>query len=204
VTGPAATAFAVTVPQDWFEVDLVPSTRDASIRSLVYQQTRQVPELRNMRSDIVRLVQEFAARASDAGAVYCACFVRPTEAGPVTGSVTVTVIDSPPGPADGTPAVDRLLGTLSGPDAPAATTVTVAALPHFGEVARTYGIEDVTLPDGHIVRSVVMQTFIPLDGGKLALVTGSSAVLWLEESLLELFDAVTSTFRLLDTAGHPI
>jgi hypothetical protein len=188
----AGLAFALTVPRDWYEIDLLPATRDTSLQSLVYEQTRQVPELRSMRADIVRLVREFASRAHEAGAVYCACFVTPTEAGPVTGSLTVTVVDPPPGP-DG-PQLDLLLDLLTSPGGP---TVAVAELPHVGQVARTYGIEDVPFPDGGSVRSVVMQTFVPLGDGRVALVTGSSPVLWLEESLLDLFDAVTGTFRLV-------
>ena len=195
----SSTGFSLTIPRDWFEVDLRPASRDASIRALVYDRAREVPELRAMRPDLVRLLREYAVRAREAGAVYCGCFVRPTEAGPVTGSLTVTVIDPPPGPGDG-PAMERLLDTLSGPDAATAVTVTVAVLPEVGEVARTYGIEDVPMPDGGSVRCVVMQTFVPFGSGKLALVTGSSPVLWLEESLLDLFDAVTSTFRVLDAA----
>jgi hypothetical protein len=193
VTVAASVGFSLTVPRDWYELDLMPATRDASLKALVYEQTRQVPELRAMRADIVRLVREFAVRAHEAGAVYCACFVTPTDAGPVTGSMTVTVVDPPPGP-DG-PELDRLLDLLSTPGGP---TVAVADLKHVGQVARTYGVEDVPLPEGGSVRSVVMQTFVPLGDGRVALVTASSPVLWLEESLLDLFDAVTSTFRLVD------
>ena len=190
-----STGFALTVPRDWYEIGLLPSTREAALRSLVYERTRQLPELRAMRADIVRLVREFAVRAYDAGAVYCACFVTPTDAGPITGSLTVTVIDPPPGPDHAQ--LDRLLDLLERPDGP---SVAVVDLPLVGQVARTYGLEDVPMPEGGAVRSVVMQTFVPLGDGRLALVTGSSPVLWLEDSLLDLFDAVTSTFQLIDAS----
>lgn len=188
--------FAITVPREWFELDVMPASRDASIKSMVYDRTRQVPELRDSRAAIVKLLREFARDAWDAGAVYCASLVEPTSDGPITASLTVTMIDSPSGP-DESSGVDRLLDSLGASAAGKGLqrTVTTTTLPGVGEVARTYGVEDVALPDGRNLRCVLMQTFVPLPGGALALVSASSPVLWLEESLLDLFDAVTGTFR---------
>jgi hypothetical protein len=62
---------------------------------------------------------------------------------------------------------------------------------------RTSGVEDVELPDGSgWIRSVVMQTIIPVpDTEKVTMVTLSSPSLALAEEFLDLFDAVTGTFR---------
>jgi hypothetical protein len=58
-------------------------------------------------------------------------------------------------------------------------------------------VEDLALPDGsgHI-RSVVMQTFVPVpDDRRVMIVSCSSPVVLLAEDLLDLFDAITSTFH---------
>lgn len=196
--GVTGLGFSITVPDSWFEVDTRPATRDASIKSLVYERVREQPDMREARPAIVKLLREFAERASAAGAVYCACMVHPTDEGPITASATITLIDSPGSAAAAPLTVDRLLDELSNRDAQGriTTQLTVAALPEVGEVARSYGVEDLQLPDGRTLRSVVMQTFVPLPGrDELALVSCSSPVLDLEDQLLDLFDAVTSTFR---------
>lgn len=78
--------------------------------------------------------------------------------------------------------------------------VTTVDIPGVGPAARTQGVEDIPLPgDGlnRTVRAVLMQTYIPVPGqeGKVALVAGSSQVLDLADSFLDIFDAITSTFR---------
>jgi hypothetical protein len=76
--------------------------------------------------------------------------------------------------------------------------VTTVEIPETGLAARTFGIEDVAVPgDSRTVRAVLMQTFIPLPGhdDKVALVAGSSSVVDRADSFLDVFDAVTSTFR---------
>jgi hypothetical protein len=78
--------------------------------------------------------------------------------------------------------------------------VTTVDIPGVGTAARTYGIEDIPVPDDALkrtIRAVLMQTFIPVPGqeGKVALVAGSSQVLDLADSFFDIFDAITSTFR---------
>jgi hypothetical protein len=197
----APDGFTITVPDSWFELDLLPATRDANINSLVYEQVRGPDELVAVRPQIVSLLRDFAEYAWESGATYCACFVTPTTEGPITGSVTVSVIDAPAGASDAPP-IDRALTHLQQVPVPrtAGTSrcVTTATIEGLGLVARTYGIEDVTLPNGSVVTSVTMQTFVPLPpSNRLLLVSASSPVLWLEEELLELFDAVANTVRLI-------
>src|SRR5206468_2143265 len=79
VTGPALDAsigFSLRVPPNWFELDVHPATRDASARELVRTRIAEVPELQGRRAEITRLLQEQAASAWEAGAVYCAAMAE--------------------------------------------------------------------------------------------------------------------------------
>ncbi len=210
-TGPAATpsaaplpgtAFALTVPASWFELDLRPQTRDGAIRALVDARIRGQAELADHRQSVVKLLRGQARRAWEAGAVYCACMVEPTDEGPITAAVTVSIVEAPIGAGAAedrlTPLLERLHAKqAAGPD-DTWTRVEVVRIDGAGESARTAGVEDVDLPDGSgWVRTVLMQTFVPLpDGQRVALVTCSSPVLPLADVLLDLFDAVSSTLRL--------
>lgn len=186
-----AVGFALTVPVDWFEIDLRPTTREASITSLVHEQVPRSSPLYDARAGVKKLLVDYSAQAWEAGAAYCACFVQPTDEGPITGSVAVMIVDPPMrGPAT----VDAVLDALSSAE-PDRVPV-VASIEGIGEVARFYGTEEIELPDGRLAESIVMQTFIPIPGStRFAVVSASSPVLWLDEVLLDLFDAVTGTFR---------
>lgn len=201
--------FAITAPELWFELDLHPVTRAENIRRLVYERVREQPELRDQRAAIVRLLEDFAQRATASGAVYSSAFVQPSTDGPITGSLTISIVDGPAdvGGAEPDPVralLERLTPRPRGADGVTWLDVAVVDLADYGPVARTSGVEDLQLPDGSPVRVVTMQTFVPLPavgpGRRVALVSASSPVLWLAEELLDLFDAVTSTFRLVRSA----
>ncbi len=195
--------FALTVPPDWFELELRPALREASIKALVHERVRGQAQLREARPGIVKLLLEYAERAWASGARYCACFVQPTAEGPITGAVTVTLTAAPTPPGSPAPlTVDALVTALDRIAAQAARPASVVQIEEVGEAARTYGVEDVPMPNGALVRNVVMQTLVPVPGSTdVVLITGSSPVLWLEEQLLDLFDAVSSTFRFAVAGG---
>lgn len=64
------------------------------------------------------------------------------------------------------------------------------------------GVADVRLPGGGVLRTIIMQTFVPLDAERILLVAATSPALDLVEPLIELFDAVTSTLLVLPDAGE--
>ncbi|WP_459645943.1 hypothetical protein [Kineococcus sp. NUM-3379] len=206
--GPAlegAAGFALSVPREWYELELRPHLRDASIRAVLEQQTREVPDLREHRSAIASFLRQQARRAWDAGAVYSASMVEPTEDGPVTANVTVSFVQGPL--AADSADEDRLSAILDPLEEKQArseddtwTRVTVVDLPKVGQAARTYGVEDVELPEqAGWVRVVSMLTMVPVPGvNRVALVTCTSPVLALAEPFLDLFDAVSGSFELLD------
>ncbi|WP_432094249.1 hypothetical protein [Streptomyces sp. bgisy100] len=196
--------FHIKVPKSWWEFDIRPASRDDTIRQLVNERVRQRPELAEHRDAFTWFLQKAAGDAWQSGALYCGCMAESFGgAAPVTASVTVSVIGARTGDGEILPTDPQLIAQQISPrpakrDGDAWREVTTVEIPQVGPVARTYGIEDVTVPgDERTVRAVLMQTFIPVPGqeGTVALVSGSSQVLDLADSFFDMFDAITSTFR---------
>ncbi|GAA2607749.1 hypothetical protein GCM10010304_68190 [Streptomyces roseoviolaceus] len=79
--------------------------------------------------------------------------------------------------------------------------VTTVEIPEVGPAARTYGVEDVPVPEGdsRTLRMVLTQTYVPVPGttDQVVLISGAGPVLDLAEAFHDIFDAVTSTFRII-------
>ena len=196
--------FHIKVPKSWWEFDIRPVSRDDTIRQLVNERIRQRPELAEHRDAFTWFLQKAARDAWQSGALYCGCMAESFGgAAPVTASVTVSVIGAQTDDGEILPTDPQLIAQQISPrqakrDGDAWREVTTVEIPQVGTVARTRGIEDVTVPgDERTMRAVLMQTFIPVPGqeGTVALVSGSSQVLDLADSLFDMFDAITSTFR---------
>jgi hypothetical protein len=211
VSGPkfdSGAAFSIRVPETWFEVDVRPATRDGAASELVRERITDLPELRERRADVVRLIRRQAARAWDAGAVYCAVMAEPVADGLLPGCVTVSFTAGPPDAAgDAADRTSPLLAPLAVKKArdehDTWTEVTTVDLPHAGTAARSFGVEDVADEGaaGRPVRVVTMQTFVPLRGvNRVAIVSCGSPAVEVAPALLDVFDAVTSTFALHRTA----
>ena len=197
-TPAAPVAFALQLPADWFELDVKPRTRDAMIRLLVDDRVKLQAELREHRSELVKLLRRQARDAWDAGAKYCACFVIAVGESIIPGSITVSVIPSPHGRATVDAVAENLTSHEAEDDDSTWSRRSLVTLPDVGRAARREGVIDVPLPDGRqVVRTVVMQTFVPLTDGRLLLVAAASPALDLVDPLLELFDAVTATLTLV-------
>ncbi|MEU8978915.1 hypothetical protein [Streptomyces sp. NPDC048309] len=199
--------FRIKVPETWWEFDVRPESRDDSIRRMVNERVQQHRELAKYRDTYTAFLQKSAADAWKSGALYCGCMAE-TFGGdtPITGSVTVSIVggrsQQTGEPLSNAPAT--IAGQLAVREAKqegdAWRKVTTVDIPGVGPAARTYGIEDIAVPDDSLnrtIRAVLMQTFIPVPGqeGKVALVAGSSQVLDLADSFFDIFDAITSTFR---------
>ncbi|MGW0733737.1 hypothetical protein [Streptomyces sp. NPDC002851] len=196
--------FHIKVPQSWWEFDIRPASRDQTIRELVNERVRQRPELADHRDAFTSFLQKAARDAWQSGSLYCGCMAESFGGeAPVTGSVTVSVIGARTDDGEILPTDPQLIAQQISPrearrEGDAWRKVTTVEIPQVGAVARTYGIEDVTIPgDERTVRAVLMQTFIPVpeQEGMVALVSGSSQVLDLADSFFDMFDAITSTFR---------
>jgi hypothetical protein len=195
--------FAIAVPGSWFEIDLRPATRDTSIGSLVAERVRDVPELREHRGTITRMLRRQARTAAEGGAVYCACMVEPTDEGALPASITVTLAPGPLAGGDDEARFDALVASLTAKepknDDDTWSRVSTVTIPEIGRCARTHGIEDIDLPDNAgWIRVVSMQTFAALPGrNRVVIVSCSSPVLPLADAWFDVFDAITGTLRLV-------
>lgn len=200
----------LSVPPTWFVVDVDPATRGSSLDALLEEQVRDVPHLRPHRTAVARLLRSSAEDAWAAGAVLCAAMVEPVSDdaadGVLTASAVALVVPGPVGVAD-----DERLAALSAPLVPVTRDdaapealwreVGVTEVPGAGTAVRSAGVEDVELPEGAgTVRMVVLRTLVPLPAAKVLALTCSSPAVDLADDLLDLFDAVSGSLRVLDAA----
>ncbi|MGW0910891.1 hypothetical protein ACWD1Z_03945 [Streptomyces sp. NPDC002784] len=198
--------FRIKVPESWWEFDVRPESRDDSIRRMVNDRVAGHPELSKYRDTYVEFLRKAAADAWKSGALYCGCMAESFGGDtPITGSVTVSLVggrsqSGEPLSTDPSVMASQLAVKEAKKEGDSWRKVTTVDIPGVGPAARTYGIEDIAVPDDALkrtIRAVLMQTFIPVPGqeGKVALVAGSSQVLDLADSFFDIFDAITSTFR---------
>lgn len=193
-------AYTLTTPDSWVELDLQPATRERSIREAVERRTREVPELWEQRHAIRKLFIAEAERAHRSGAVACSSFTMPTDAGPVTGAMTVSLVADP---GAGREDLRAELGfrerpRTDDPLAPYAVT-SVVELADGLSCPRSAGIEDVALDGGHYLRQVFMTTAVPVPRFRsVFLIAASSPSLPLADALIDVFDAVSSSFRVVE------
>jgi hypothetical protein len=196
-------SFSLTVPMSWWEFDLHPATRDEAIRRLVGKRVNETPELAPHRTVLTKFLRNAAREAYESGAVYVGCMAQNFGKLPLTATMTVSLVGARTAegrllPTDPASIAAGLREKLARREGDTWRKVTTVEIPETGTAARTYGVEDVEVPgDTRSVRSVLMQTFIPLPGGgdRVALVSGSSLVIDLADCFFDVFDAVTSTFR---------
>jgi len=203
----APTGFGITVPGSWFEVDVHPDTRNSAISALVTERTQAVPELIPHRAALARALRGAARSAYANGAAYCGVMAEGFDGAVLTASVTVSIIEAPDADA-GSATITRHLRSLPrrGEHTPW-REVGQVELPRLGTVPCTRGVEDVVLPEGDgWIRSVLMQTFVPFPGAapgrtpeRFAMITASSPILPMTDDLLDLFEAITSTFQFTTT-----
>lgn len=208
-------AVHILVPSSWYEFDIHPATRDASIREVVRARVQERPQLAEHRTDLVRTLRRVADEAWTGGVLYFGAMAEIDDEVPLTASLTVSVLDaqdeaSGESLASGGP--QGVLGVLkqipqgSRPTDPW-RRVRLVDLPDAGQAARTEGIEDVEIPrDNRSARMVMAQTFVPFPAGdpRVAVISAASPQLTLAEPMLELFDGIASTFRFIgaaETAG---
>ncbi|MFF0190051.1 hypothetical protein [Streptomyces sp. NPDC005244] len=199
-----STGFALAVPESWWEFDIRPEGRDATIRALVDDRVRETPELAPYRSDLTTMLRRMAKDAHNSGAVYMGCMAENFDGVPLSATITVSVVGarSEQGAAlstDPRAIADSLRTITPRREDDAWRTVTTVEIPEIGLTARTFGVEDVPVSQGdaRTLRMVLTQTYIPVPGttGQVVLVSGASPVLDLAEAFHDIFDAVTSTFR---------
>jgi hypothetical protein len=126
--------------------------------------------------------------------------------GVLPASVTAFMLPGPLGARSDEPdRIAALLPMLQPKEAKDAddtwTRVSLLELPEAGHAVRTAGVEDLEPEPGRKIRVVQMQTFVPIpDVNRVLLISCSSPAVAVAEGLLDLFDALTGTLRLIDSA----
>ncbi|MGW0489598.1 hypothetical protein [Streptomyces olivaceus] len=195
---------SLTVPDSWWEFEIRPEGREATIRALVDERVNETPELAPYRSDLTAMLRKMAKDAHDSGALYLGCMAENFDGVPLSATVTVSVLGAKnqQGVAlstDPRAIADSLRTVTARREGDAWREVTTVDIPEVGPAARTYGVEDVPVAPGdrRTLRMVLTQTYIPVPGTteQVVLVSGASPVLDLAEAFHDIFDAVTGTFR---------
>ncbi|GGS88547.1 hypothetical protein [Streptomyces violaceus] len=199
-------SFSLAVPESWWEFDVRPEGREATIRALVDERVREMPELAAYRADVSSMLRRMAKDAHDSGALYLGCMAENFDGIPLSATVTVSVLGArnKQGVALSTDprAIAESLRTITPHrEGDAWRRVTTVEIPEVGPAARTYGVEDVPVAEGdsRTLRMVLTQTYVPVPGtaDQVVLISGASPVLDLAEAFHDIFDAVTSTFRII-------
>ncbi|MFC7809479.1 hypothetical protein [Streptomyces olivaceus] len=195
---------SLSVPDSWWEFEIRPEGREATIRALVDERVNETPELAPYRSDLTAMLRKMAKDAHDSGALYLGCMAENFDGVPLSATVTVSVLGAKNqrGVAlstDPRAIADSLRTVTARREGDAWREVTTVDIPEVGPAARTYGVEDVPVAPGdrRTLRMVLTQTYIPVPGttDQVVLVSGASPVLDLAEAFHDIFDAVTGTFR---------
>ncbi|MFJ7237393.1 hypothetical protein ACIQWB_09640 [Streptomyces olivaceus] len=195
---------SLSVPDSWWEFEIRPEGREATIRALVDERVNETPELAPYRSDLTAMLRKMAKDAHDSGALYLGCMAENFDGVPLSATVTVSVLGAKnqQGVAlstDPRAIADSLRPVTARREGDAWREVTTVDIPEVGPAARTYGVEDVPVAPGdrRTLRMVLTQTYIPVPGttDQVVLVSGASPVLDLAEAFHDIFDAVTGTFR---------
>jgi hypothetical protein len=202
--GDSPFAVSISVPESWWEFDIRPEGREATVRALVDERVQETPELAPYRADVTGMLRRMAKDAHDSGALYMGCMAENFDGIPLSATVTVSVLGAKnkQGVALSTDprAIAGSLRTITPRrEGDAWRKVTTVDIPEVGPAARTYGVEDLPVAEGdsRTLRMVLTQTYVPVPGtaDRVVLISGASPVLDLADAFHDIFDAVTSTFR---------
>ena len=208
VNGARPTGFVLRVPDTWVEFDVWRANHTGDLARLVDARLAETPELKPHRGALLKLLKEVAAHAERSGALYCAAMCDMSEeAGLLAASVMVLQTDGPPDPQDNT--VEAIAGQVSsivpsGPGEPW-RQVEIVEIP-AGRAVQVKGTEPAIAgrPDSQVVS---MLTLVPVPGGGgVVTIVAMSPQIELADPMLDLFDAISSTFGWSNTpatGGRP-
>lgn len=195
-----ATGFVLNVPSSWTDFDLSGEAL-AAMRKTVLAEVRETRRRAEV-NDYFRKAREITRAARRQGALYAAGTATMYDDGLFMGHCMVFAVSAPPGQELTLPVLsEQLSRTGDGKSTePTDRTVTAVELPDIGTVARITGTEEAQLMDDVRIRMLTMHTVVPLPGerGNYLIVTCASPNLPLAEQAYDLFDAITSTFRLVE------
>ncbi|WP_435281565.1 hypothetical protein [Streptomyces koelreuteriae] len=206
----APAGYTLRFPDSWWQLDLDPSTRDASIRRRIESQVKKAPRLsREQVEELIRSTRRTAREAHARGALRASGMLRILKAGsgPLVLSATTVVvrISVPEGQSEDLADLVVAAGVQLGDQAEGTGLppgeVELVELPHVGAAGRITRIEDVD-HQGTPVPTAVRHTLIPVPNSRDYLVLASSTPnVDLADQFYEVFDAIAESFRFEDPAG---
>jgi hypothetical protein len=200
--------FNLRVPESWVEFDVWRANRTGDLARLVDARLAQTPELTPHRGALIRLLKEVAAHAERSGALFCAAMCELAEdTGMLAASLMVLRSDGPPDPADITveAIAAQVTSVVPAENGAPWRQVEIVEIP-AGRAVRVKGVE----PAGRGRSSadmVSMVTLVPVPGGGgVVTIVLTSPQVELVDPMLDLFDAISSTFgwsSIPTTGGGP-
>ncbi|MER6844658.1 hypothetical protein [Streptomyces platensis] len=208
--GTAPAGYTLRFPDSWWQLDLDPNTRDASIRRRIEDQVKLAPQLSREQVDgLIRSTRRTAREAHAQGALRASGMLRILRAGsgPLVLSATMVVLrisvpeEQSEDLADLVVAAAMQLGTEAEGSGLPPGEVELVELPGVGAAGRITRIEEVDY-QGTRVPTAVRHTLIPVPNSRDYLVlAGSTPNVDLAEQFYEVFDAIAESFRFDDPAG---
>ncbi|MFI1393700.1 hypothetical protein [Streptomyces sp. NPDC020681] len=200
----APTHYFLKFPESWWNLDLDPSTRDASIRRGIQANlamsggAKAGPE---QVDSLVRAARKSARSAHARGALQMAGVFDLFEDGStlIGTSMVLRVVPPPEEPPE---LVDLMLAYAVrnaklplGKNTPGNQTDMID-LPYAGPAGRVTSVEDIDFYGKGWVRMAMLQTVVPIPGtADFLVIAGSTPNLTLMEPFFEVFDAIAETLR---------
>ncbi|MFJ3233689.1 hypothetical protein [Streptomyces sp. NPDC086787] len=208
MSGPASATqtpntYGLRMPESWWNLDLDPSTRDASIRRRIMADIGDnVPaDAREGLDSLIRAARRSAREAHARGALQFAGMFDVLEDGSfLIGNVMVLRHDLPEG---ATPDLAELMlafanhgaGNSLGKGTRARQTG-VVELPHAGPAGRVTSVEDIDFYGRASIRVAIMQTIVPVPGtDSILVIAGTTPNLPLTDQFFDVFDAIAGTLK---------
>ncbi|MEU6843525.1 hypothetical protein ABZ930_16785 [Streptomyces sp. NPDC046716] len=207
----APAGYTLRFPDSWWQLDLDPNTRDASIRRRVESQLEKGPRLTREQVDgLIRSTRRIARDAYAKGALRAAGMLRilPAGSGPLVLSATTVVLrisvpeDQAEDLADLVVAAGLQLGTDAEGTGLPPGEVELVELPGVGPAGRITRIEEVE-HRGTRVPTAVRHTLVPVPNSQDYLVLACSTPnVDLAEQFHDVFDAIAESLRFEDPAAR--
>jgi hypothetical protein len=194
---PAPPRFTVTVPANWYPLDLDPRSRTDSIARLVESRigSGREPAVRQLRRELTAMLRQYARQAASHRATYAALMYQVVDGVPLSASLLIAVGVAPEDASGAPMLTPGALGAVLGEGAAVSSDFATLAGPAV-RVVRQEPLQGVAGSSGAPVSSVEVQYALAVPGTELVLVmTFSTPNVALAEPLGELFDAIARTLE---------
>ncbi|GHH88964.1 hypothetical protein GCM10018793_70530 [Streptomyces sulfonofaciens] len=198
----SAQRFVLDVPDAWKEVDLSGGAM-AAARSKALAMTGD-PVARARLNDMFRQGRDLLRSARNHGALLSTGTVTQYDDGVFMAYAMVFAVSTPDGVELTLPLIAAQMGVASANGkAPRDREVTSVRIPEVGTVARVTGTETTRVTADVDVQLLTMYTILPVPGRArdYLVVVCASPNLPLRETVYDLFDAITGTFRFVSRDG---